>query len=736
MSNWFSLLAKFIAGLVVMFFLALWAQVLPQVSWIPLWFYPLASIISLLLFLYLLKRGRVPQASDRLKYLTSIQHHLSIDAIGRDKEVKQLYQCLKEERKPVTIVGIGGLGKTTLLQLFIERYSKSFDHIAYVVTSAIFTNDPERRLDNAESFLNAFIDNPELQKNLNIQIEGKLRPVQQFEQIVAAMSKLSGANLLIIDNAGPVAPRYLALLSGLKNWKVLLSSRDAIPNTVHFELQPLSPEETSFIFWRVYNQGKRKDANLEVILQGIGYHTLTVELVAAYAREKKLNIKDLRTELERRGLRGLDDYDLSVPKSPERIQSLNAHLRETFLLELSKEEKDVMRNLAILPPYGSSFDPALMSEEKLQHYLGRTADRPHFHNVLRGLIRLNWLVDRKGSIWCHPVIAETTKDQLNPNIVQCRVLVEQVINLLTPINNEPRIIRSPYRLLGESVLEGVFLPNKDFQEPDLVVAGLTQALGLLCSSSALGLLEKSVALNKKTVLIREKVLPYSHPELASAYLNLAGSYVELGEFQKGLEYNKKAISILESMPSPKESDLANAYNNLAGNYNEINDFSKSLIYNEKALILWKKTHPNDARLASTYNNLGTSYRGLKQHRKSLEYNLKALAIREKTLSPTDPLLATSYNNLASSYMDLGEYQNSRKYHHKALDIRLKTLPKNHPDIASSYNNLGWTWHHLNDKAQACAYMKKALAILELSLPPNHPRIEMTKKNLSAFMKKR
>jgi tetratricopeptide (TPR) repeat protein len=547
--------------------------------------------------------------------------------------------------------------------------------------------------------------------------------------VIAALGDKKGRNLLMIDNASAAAASYLGQLSQLDDWRILLTSRDNIHNCTLFELDVLKPKEAVDLFNRIYTKTVYDDI-LPQILRGIGYHTLTIELIAAYAREKNLTIEALHAELNERGLRNLEDYDVTVPKS-DRIQSLNAHLRDTFFLDLSADEKEIMLYLSVLPPDGADMDTSLMSEEKLSDYFGKNDNFVAFHNTLKGLVKLHWVIEREGTFALHPVIQETTYLQLKPDAENCAVLIKNVTHWFVPdkTTNEPLINRARFAPLGESILRGVYKTDENFTEEDLDVANLAGWLDNLFSD--FGQVYKSLEYSQKALAIREKVLPPDHPDLASSYNNLAATYGALGQNDKQLAYHQKALAIREKVLPPDHPDLANSYNNLAATYGALGQNDKRLEYHQKALAIREKVLPPDhPNLASSYNNLAATYGALGQNDENLKYTLKALAIREKVLPPDHPDLANSYNNLAATYGALGQNDEDLKYSLKALAIREKVLPPDHPNLAQSYNNLAETYGALKQHDKRLAYNQKALAIWEKVLPPDHPNLASSYNNLA------
>jgi len=587
-----------------LYFALVWAGTLPHPAWMPAEVEPLTVIGGMLFSLATwwdeivekIRRQR-PQAEP--KYLTHPPVNLAPGALGRVRERKDLRRQLAHARRPVVVCAVGGMGETTLAQMFWRDFKGDYDHVAWLSAVALFSADEECRTENAEYFLRAFTDNVELRRNLNLVFDPQQRLVEHFRQVLAVLAQVPGRNLLVVDNVPEAASLYAEDLSRLAdNWRILITARQAMPNMDVFELEALSPAEAARVFWNIYRDHSDgvtsshpvTTPGLDELLRAIGYHTLTIELLAAYACEKNLDMAGLSAEVQARGLVKLDGYNLTVRKSGKN-QPLHAHLRDTFLLDLGEQEKELLRYCCILPPDGADIGPEFRSEEFLCALFGKEADKPGFHNLLRDLARLRWLVERDGAYACHPVIADTAKAQLLPDAENCAVVIENVTQLLTPDEekNEPIINRMLYAPLGESVLDVVLKTEGNFIEADDAVARLASWLGGLFGG--LGELDKYLAFALKAVAIREKVLPADHPYLAQSYNNLAEAYGALGDHQKRLEYHRKALAIREKGLPAEHPNLALSYHNLAWVYHDLGDLENAGAYMRRAAAIWEKSLP-------------------------------------------------------------------------------------------------------------------------------------------------
>ncbi|MBL7813551.1 MAG: tetratricopeptide repeat protein [Saprospiraceae bacterium] len=715
------------------------------------------------------------------KYLASPPMLLAADIIGRETELRDLkrlimsWQGMKQLRgaKPVVVSGEGGLGKTTLVKGFCEEHGHLFNHIVYLTMNAVFKPEHDALAANEALFLDAFVSNEELVLNLNLSFEPTADAFTRFQMVVAKLNTCSGRNLLVIDNMAAVPKRIWERLHTLRHWTILMTAREALPNTQSFPLNTLSPTDARSLFEKIYEQ-PIAEAVLDDILGGIAYHTQMIEMLAAYTKEKNWTIQQLNEVVTTRGIRGLDATHINAPNE-DAHQSIHALLRSRFLMDLPDAYTDIMRYMSIMPTVVPEADAWTMSAAQLHDYFEAESDLAAFTNALNALAALRWLTRYGVAYGIHPIIKESVFVQLEPNSTNCQKLIQSFTKWLVPNEeiHEPMLNRAPFGLIGEEILKGVFSEGGNFGEDDKAVALLALRLdwlfrdlgqlnkaldyslkmvairdavlpsehtdlatsysNLAVTYGALGQNDKRLDYNLKALAIREKGLPAEHPDWVASYNNLAVAYGSLGQHDKALEYNLKALAIWNAVLPAEHPDLARSYSNLAETYRALGQHDKSLDYNLKALAIQEKFLPAEhPDLATSYNNLALTYGALGQHDKALEYNLKALAIQEKVLPAEHPDLAQSYSNLSATYGALGQHDKQLDYNLKALAIREKVLPAEHPNLALSYNNLAWTYYNLGDLSKAVGFMKKAVTILSISLPPTHPNLLTAKKSLAFF----
>ena len=87
---------------------------------------------------------------------------------------------------------------------------------------------------------------------------------------------------------------------------------------------------------------------MERILAFVGYHTLTIELLAKQAQERYISIVDLIAMLEKSGI-SIPKRANVAPLSSYKTKTTIKHLLETFIIDLDKDSLQFLRYFSILP---------------------------------------------------------------------------------------------------------------------------------------------------------------------------------------------------------------------------------------------------------------------------------------------------------------------------------------------------------------------------------------------------
>lgn len=646
------------------------------------------------------------------KFLTEIPKFDASRIIERGEIVKDIENQIQTVSEPLLVSGIGGSGKTTLVKSYVFRYRDSYNHIAWI--------------DASNNLKEAFALNEPLLHSLKIGTDYLHRHDKDYmesvlNQIFTKLMQLKGNNLLIIDNVNDEINKrgFLKTLQQLKQWKVIITSRLILSDFNNYNLGDLPPEIARQIFKNHYS-GETNSEELDLLFELIGYHTLTIELLAKTLEDNfTINgVSDLIRYIKDNKLSD-EEWQISVniPYS-DKERNIFRHLMNAFrLVGMTDYQKWVLAQFAVLP----SID--IHGRDLLQYLNIQKEDRRKFVDSLKYLTERGWLQNRlKHYFYAHPIIKEVVKNKVKPSASKCRDLINWFLGRLEMRPEDNPLSKRSIVPFAESLVRNIETWDSD-------IAKLANQLGYLYIY--IGDYQKSLNYHLRAIKIREKLLPLSHPMLAQSYYNIAFTYYCLKDYNKALAYNQKAIDIREKTLPAGDVELALSYNNLASVYSNLNKFDKSLTYHKKALAILEKTlDPMHPDLAQSYNNIAVTYSNIGDFEKSLDYDKKAIEIREKVLENNHPDLALSYYNIASTYKDLNDYDKSLEYDIKAIKIRENILDSPHPVLAQSYNNIAVTYHSMENFEKATEYQLKAISIQEKLLPGSKHDLALSYHNLA------
>src|ERR1700733_14946422 len=135
--------------------------------------------------------------------------------IGREADLVKLHESLFTRGQVVVVNGLGGIGKTTLVQAYLTKYYEEYQHLAWV-------------FQGSDNLPGEFVNTAGLIDSLHIESDGR-DASQLFAAIVMGLKAIEGKpNLLVIDNAEESLSGYIHLLPGQPHWHLLATSRAAI----------------------------------------------------------------------------------------------------------------------------------------------------------------------------------------------------------------------------------------------------------------------------------------------------------------------------------------------------------------------------------------------------------------------------------------------------------------------------------------------------------------------------
>lgn len=369
---------------------------------------PSETIIKSLPYKYKLRPvdiSRLPKT----RILSKFPRIVESSIIGRRRQLNKLFRILRESNSPIQLNGIGGVGKTSFLKVFVsEVYNKGeFSNILWI--------------DFNNNIIDSFLSDEALLSNLNkVDVIEKLRSgfldkEQAFEDIWRSIIAINGKNLLVIDNIEENVLKYRDKIFSNNSWRVVVSSRKQLIGFESIEL-PLLEEKDSIRAFKYYAGLKFKKISidekkkLDSLMSSLYGHPLAIELFAkSFKESKSLSIDELLSFFNRR--ENLKDSRIKVKTLYDKVD-LETNLDECLAIAydvspLSEKELHQLAFFCMMPPQSLGF-PFI---KKLVFELSEGDTEI----ILDLLIKKGWIKEQKQDItsverswrntfFCHPVI--------------------------------------------------------------------------------------------------------------------------------------------------------------------------------------------------------------------------------------------------------------------------------------------------------------------------------------------
>jgi len=634
-----------------------------------------------------------------------------INVLGRENDLINLKREIENNPdKITTIKSIGGLGKTTLLKAYIKQNKKDYNHVIWI---------------NFQSnLIYSFTNNIILLENLNISFPPHIPDSDKYKLLMNNINQLSGKTLLLIDNLKDDSHSNLTMLPQSLKCKIIATTRGNIKNSMInvFEIDNLNFDSAKSLFVKFYN-GPVNDSSLEKLFILIGYHTLTIELLAK-TLDRNFTISGLNQLIEYLKTNSIsnDVWQVSVQSEYDNdITNLKTHLLNAFnIVPLSNMEKKILSFFSVLPTVQFSG-----SELKKLFSIADTENRV-FIDSLNSLVDKGWLNETNNFFQIHAILQEVIRIKTPPTINNCFSLITGLIEHLDIKKYHPLKDKIKYISCAQYFLSLIQEESKDIM--------------VLCSLVAIGLKGKGEFSDAKSYALKAldfaKRIDDKH-SICDAYSLLGVINRHLGHIGKAYDYYSKAIELLESLPSKYISSLT-IYSNFATLLEQMGE-QEHLIHAKKLykyviheLKLYIEENEPERHylieLAINQSSLGKIYTLLDNYEKSIELQQKAYDDLVKLLGPKHEIVSICANNLALAYGYNKDFSNSVKYHRIAVSIQEEIFDESHPELGVSKSGLANAYRYAGDIPKSKAIFKEVMEIGEKYLPPKHPALARRKSN--------
>lgn len=685
------------------------------------------------------------------KDLTALMFKQPKTFIGRDKELKQLKQLLFQHKKVVVVNGMGGIGKTTLVEAYTAKHYKDYAHIACIVLNPE-EDKPISNLIQAEGLL----------ANLGLILQNTT-PKQLFTAIMAKFkSILNKPCLLVLDGAAAQVNEWHQYLP---NWHILITSRINLSNYEILTLDFLSLKEAIKLFRSLCTRVIFSDQFLTDLIQELEYHTLTIDILARTAHAQRLTTQQVQDALQ---------IDLSTTvknaHSKDKIGKITTYLCNVFATSyLGKVEKMVLQHFVALP---RDFHSYTILQDLLGHIeLGEET----LSEILDRLSDLGWLLYSEeqyagGAYRMHRIVAEVVKREVKISQKLLSPYITTIITLITIDDTKDNPVDKfqwiPFSKAILECLKGKYNEEIATLQNNLattvrIVGDFEQAKTLLEATTSLyekefgpkhpttatsysnlasvlydlGQSKQAKLLYEKAIIADEYNFGKDHPYTLNSYFNLASVLHDLGQLQQAKELLETVTANSEKIFGKKHSKTAKSYSKLGLVLHDLGNPEEAIALLKKALLSNESTfghyHPTTA---GTYHNLAFVLHDLGQIQQAKSLLKKATTAMESNFGRNHPSTAACYSNLATILLDLGQFEQAQKLLEKAIKINKIYFGKYHPSIAIGYSNIAIIFRNLQQPQQAQVLLEKALKIFENSYGREHPSTAINLSNLASVFK--
>ena len=688
--------------------------------------------------------------------------------VGRDDDVVRLGTALAEENEPVTriLVGLGGVGKTSLTLQYAHRYRDRYTTVWWITA-----DNPDAITAGLASLTSRLLPDLATPATTNALAEWAITWFQTHP-----------GWLVVFDNADD--PSHLApVISQLDTGRHLITSRRtagwhhlASP----LRLDVLSPADAAELLMRTAGHpatGDTDDATAVAELAAeLGHLPLALEQAGAYIhnhaiafgayleRVRRYPARMFATayagSTDRRTIARVWRVTLSTiadrdPLAVEILRTLAWFAPDQLPLNLITSMDDdllaVDDALALLAGYSMiTLAPPHLRVHRLVQAVARTADPA---DPLRTEEAILMARDRAARILLDSLPREGTEGESGASSIavpqwpgwrNLRPHIEAFMELM-PQDQDTAEVAVVLHETSRFLLDQGHVPQAA-RYSERALAARERVLGddspeTLSTRNQLGNiyraagdLGRAIPLYERTVAARERVLGADHPDTLSTRNYLANAYRDSGRVDRSIPLYERTLADRERVLGPDHPETLISRNNLASGYRDAGDLGRSIALFEatrsEAERVLGQDHP---RTLLFRNNLATAYEAAGDLTRALPLYERTLAERENLLGASHPDTLTTRNNLAGALQDTGGLPRALELYERTLADSERVLGHEHPRTLLVRSNLADAMAQAGDRGAARALWEAVVTDSERLLGTDHPDTLLVRGNLAGVL---
>lgn len=656
---------------------------------------------------------------------------LETSFVGRDDELRQIEQILDNENgRLLTIVGMGGSGKTRLALQSAKERKHSYLHGLYFVPLADLHSASALPIQIAQA-MELSLDNQSLVNQLLQYLQDKelLLILDNIEHLlndpetipfIQQMRQQAPHLTLIITSRQPLRLRseWLLRLDGLPYPPVSHQQKGHEPyaavrlfgqraNQQGFSINPTMETDVNQICHLV----EGLPLAIELVAATMDSHTLVEIKRFIQHQMDKLAVSFHDLPARHRSIHAVFDYSWQLLSAKEqqvlgRLSLFQGRFTQTAVSQITKANRGIVQNLV---------HKSLLRQE--------ADDWFSFHTLIRQFVSEKWVVET-AVVQQHatyyltllaqqaPHIYRETMPQANQTIrdnfenmrlawqngIEHKqyVLLQKCLPVLSTLPRFLSLLSDCATLLAQAREKMEDAPPEMQADFTVTHATILNQLGRYDEAHQL--------LQSITSLKLTEATTYTH---ATAIYQEAGFALIQGDNHKTITLNQKAITISQN---EQFADLeALCYQQQGNAYVQLGQTEAATAVLNKALALFQQLNQPYCE-AEIYHILGVQAYQRGQYQTSLSEFQKALTRKKALAGPLS--IAMTLNGLGLLANDMGNYELAEQYYDEALQVQQNTA--NNQDKATISHNLGLLAQHRRQFEKAEQHYQRALSLAPAS----------------------
>lgn len=335
----------------------------------------------------------LPELEYGKEWIRDAYPHVNEYFVGRSEEINGINKMLNTSHR-VVVTGIGGIGKSEIVNHYIHLFKKDYTHIVYLT----YMYDLVSTISKTEFIMG--IEQAEEESDVYFCI----RKIRKLSELITEDS------LIVIDNLDVELEEieYKDIWREIDSIKcdIIITSRC---NQDQYSKQQvnvcaLNDIQSKKLFYDYCQYDEAEEDAVNEIIKATQGHPLEIELIAKQTRVSSISPTDMRKKLENSGILGLGDEKIKWNLEKKTISD---HIKGLFSVSsISRDQSKLLFKLAFMPVSG-------VKEEDFFDYF-----KLKNHNDLRYLIDNGWVREYEGNdkvLSVHPVISDIVTSEFQRN---------------------------------------------------------------------------------------------------------------------------------------------------------------------------------------------------------------------------------------------------------------------------------------------------------------------------------